>query len=408
MGFQHGLSGLNAASNNLDIIGHNIANSNTVGFKSSRGEFAEMVAASVAGASAGTSGIGVNLVDVAQQFSQGTINSTNNSLDVAINGNGFFVVNSPAGIAYTRAGNFQLDRQGNLITATGDNVMGYTVDPVTGERNSVELSELAFPVGQPIPAKQTTAVTATLNLDARAGLAAGDPLATPPVAATPRATYGTSLQVYDSLGVAHDVSLYFEKTGTNEWTVYDSLDSTATALGTATFDTTGKLTAMTPSPLALNITTSSGATTPLTPSVDLSGLTQFGSSFSVSKLSQDGYASGELTGVTVAGDGKVLATYSNGITRAEGQLAMAKFTNTQGLAPAGNNNWVVTQDSGPAIYGTAGDGNYGVLQGSALEESNVDITAELVNMMTAQRAYQANAQTIKTQDQVFSSLVNLR
>lgn len=407
MGFQHGLSGLNAASKNLDVIGHNIANSNTVGFKSSRSEFAEMVAASISTASGGNNGIGVNVIDVAQQFSQGTINSTNNSLDVAINGNGFFVVNTAAGIAYTRSGNFQLDKQGNLITPTGDNVMGYTVDPTTGVRNSVTLSEMTFPVGAPIEAKVTTKVTAALNLDARATLAAGDATATPPVEATPRATYGTSLQVYDSLGATHDVSLYFEKTGTNEWAIYDSLTGT-TPIGTATFDTSGKLSTITPSPLSVSVASTTGSATPLPVTLDLSSVTQFGSAFAVSKLTQDGYASGELTGVSVSSDGMVMASYSNGVTRAEGQLALAKFTNTQGLASAGNNYWTATNDSGPAVYGSAGDGSFGVLQGSALEDSNVDLTAELVNMMTAQRAYQANAQTIKTQDQVFSTLVNLR
>ena len=408
MGFHHGLSGLNASSKSLDVIGHNISNSNTTGFKSSRAEFNEMVASAMGASSGNNAGIGVSVAAVSQQFAQGVIIPTSNGLDMAINGDGFFVVNTPSGTAYTRAGNFQLDKAGNLITVNGDKVMGYTVDPTTGKPSSVTMTNITFPTGKPIPAKQTEAITAVLNLDARATLAAGDASATPPIAPTPRATYGTSLQVFDTLGVAHPASVYFEKTGPNNWAVYDSLDPAATSIGTLTFNTDGTLASSNPYPMSLTITPTTGAAVPLNMTVDFSDATQFGSSWSVSKLTQDGYASGELTGVNVSSDGTLMASYSNGITRAESQVAMARFTNVQGLQPDGNNNWIASNDSGPAVYGTAGSGSFGTIQGSALEESNVDLTAELVNMMTAQRAYQANAQTIKTQDQVFSTLVNLR
>ena len=188
MGFYHGLSGLNASSKNLDVIGHNIANSNTSGFKSSRAEFNEMVASAMGAASGSNAGIGVSVAAVSQQFSQGVIVPTNNGLDMAINGDGFFVVNTSSGMAYTRSGNFQLTKNGELQTVNGDKVMGYTVDPITGQRNSVALTELTFPTGAPIPAKQTTSVAGILNLDARANLAAGDATATPPIEPTPRAT----------------------------------------------------------------------------------------------------------------------------------------------------------------------------------------------------------------------------
>ncbi|MBP7354108.1 flagellar hook protein FlgE [Comamonas sp. UBA7528] len=414
MGFYHGLSGLNASSKNLDVIGHNIANSNTTGFKSSRAEFNEMVASAMGAASGSNAGIGVSVSAVSQQFSQGVIVPTNNGLDMAINGDGFFVVNTSSGMAYTRSGNFQLTKSGELQTVNGDKVMGYTVDPITGLRNSVALTELTFPTGAPIPAKQTTSVTGILNLDARANLAAGDATATPPIEPTPRATYGTSLQVFDSLGVAHPASVYFEKTGPNSWEVYDSLTATD-PIGTLTFNTDGTLASATPAPPAaatdpfeLTITPTTGAASPFAVKMDLTKATQFGSAWSVAKLTQDGYASGELTSVNVSKDGTLMASYSNGVTRAEAQIALAKFTNSQGLIPDGNNNWLASNDSGPAVYGSAGSGSFGDIQGNALEESNVDLTAELVNMMTAQRAYQANAQTIKTQDQIFSTLVNLR
>ncbi|MBK0115513.1 MULTISPECIES: flagellar hook protein FlgE [Delftia] len=418
MGFQQGLSGLNAASKNLDVIGHNIANANTTGFKSSRAEFAEAVASAVGSASGQNSGIGVNVAAVTQQFRQGPITTTGNNLDVAINGNGFFVVRQPDGsTAYTRAGNFGLDKQGNLKTVQGDNVMGYPVDATTGKvLAGGQPVPMVFPSGQPIAAKTTTKIDVSLNLDARATPAAGNSTATPPVPATPRATYGTSINVYDSQGVPTAVPLYFEKEATpaNTWKVYTSLDTNAAAVGSLTFDASGKLTGnSTITGVQIN-SSNPNAPTPGTingtagVTLDFSNLSQFGSKFAVSSLKQDGYTSGALTGINVGNDGSIVATYSNGVTRTEGQLALAAFTNTQGLGAVGDNKWVETSDSGPALNGTAESGTFGSLRSGALEDSNVDLTAELVNMMTAQRAYQANAQTIKTQDQVFSTLVNLR
>ncbi|GKT23784.1 flagellar hook protein FlgE [Acidovorax sp. SUPP3334] len=425
MSFQQGLSGLNAASKNLDVIGHNIANSNTVGFKASRAEFAEMVASAIGSAGGTNAGIGVETADVAQQFNQGNLSITGNSLDVAINGDGFFKLQQPDGTnAYTRAGNFKLDDLGNVITNSGAKVMGYAVDPATGLRSSSNAAPLTFPTSQPIPAKQTTSITASFNLDARAPDAAGDSTATPPVPATPRATYGTSINVYDSQGVAKPVSLYFQKNGANTWDVYDQLDDatatppvTATPVGQITFDNNGKITAPAATPPAtgfqMPLTISPTPPNPnnltnYTVEVKLDGVTQFGTKFAVSDLSQDGYTAGELTGINIENNGMVMTRYSNGVTRAEGQLALASFRNTQGLASIGNNNWSETFESGQAVMGSPTDGKFGALRSGALEDSNVDLTAELVNMMTAQRAYQANAQTIKTQDQVMSTLVNLR
>ena len=203
MGFHHGLSGLNASSKSLDVIGHNIANSNTVGFKSSRAEFNEMVASAMGASSNNNTGIGVSVAAVAQQFSQGVITPTSNGLDMAISGDGFFVVNTGAGTAYTRAGNFQLDRDGYLVTVNGDKVQGW--NSATGAGGS--LSDLQFPTGKAIPANPTSKVDATLNLDARALNAADNN--------TPRATYGTSLEVYDSQGMATPMSMYFEKSAGN-------------------------------------------------------------------------------------------------------------------------------------------------------------------------------------------------
>lgn len=426
MGFQQGLSGLNASSKNLDVIGHNIANSGTVGFKASRTEFASMVANAIGTASTGNAGIGVQVGAVAQQFTQGNITVTGNNLDVAINGNGFFKIQQPDGsFAYTRAGNFKLDDKGNVVTNNGGKVMGYPMDPITQTRTASTPQPLVFPTGAPIPAKQTTSIKATFNLDARAPDAAGDPSATPPIAATPRSTYGTSLNVYDSQGVATPVSLYFQKTGTaNTWDVYDRLDDpnatppvVATPIGQITFDNNGQITgpAATPPATGFQLPITIAPPTPnpnnlpaYTVQVNLDGVTQFGAKFAVSDLTQDGYTAGQLTGINIGADGTIMTSYSNGVTRAEGQIALASFRNAQGLADVGNNLWVETFESGQPVMGVATEGAFGALRSGALEDSNVDLTAELVNMMTAQRAYQANAQTIKTQDQVMSTLVNLR
>ncbi|WP_313077567.1 flagellar hook protein FlgE [Melaminivora sp.] len=420
MAFQQGLSGLSASARNLDVIGHNIANSNTTGFKSSRTEFSAMVASAIGTVGGLDSGIGVEIGAVAQQFTQGNFSVTGNNLDVAINGNGFFRLQMPDGSpAYTRAGDFKLNTQGNLVTNSGAKVMGYLPDPQSGK---IQLSgapqPVSFPTNALIPAKETTSITATMNLDARATDAAAS---TP---RTPRSTYGTSINVYDSQGVATPVNLYFEKNGSNTWDVFTSLDTSATRIGSIEFDGEGKFVSTTPEgasgpgPLVLTDIASANPNSPPGPggpqpvqrevALDFSGTTQFGTKFSVSDLKQDGYATGQLTGINISDDGTILARFSNGMTRTEGQLALANFRNTQGLAAVGGNAWVETHESGPANPGVPGDGNFGALRSGALEDSNVDLTAELVNMMTAQRAYQANAQTIKTQDQVMSTLINLR
>lgn len=501
MGFNHALSGLNAASKSLDIIGHNIANSGTTGFKSSRAEFSEAVASALGSSSGDSYGIGVSTAAVTQMFKQGNITPTGNNLDVAINGNGFFVVKQIDGTdAYTRSGNFRVDDEGYLRTINGDSVLGYPVDLETGQiLTSGERVGMIFPTGKPIAARQTSQVTVDLNLDARAKNAAGDATTNPPVPATPRATYGTSFSVYDQQGTSVPVNMYFEKSGANQWTLYDKLDDMTAVppvinapvgfmqmnavgqpVGMATVvagsenaegyptrlnynyidpaETNPQLrnktleitrtwnytydsatppniasAAYTDSPditdaAVLAGGTSTGQTTmaftlpvqvdsskvnpnqlePFTVELNLGGITQFGTGFSVSKLSQDGYASGALTSINIAEDGTVVANYSNGVKRSEGQLALADFRNTQGLAAIGGDKWMKTPDSGEEIPGTAKSGTFGSLIAGALEESNVDLTAELVNMMTAQRAYQASAQAIKTQDQVFSTLVNLR
>jgi len=437
MSFQTGLSGLNASARNLDVIGHNIANANTTGMKSSRAEFSGLVSAALSSASSGGSGIGVEVATVSQQFTQGNISTTNNNLDVAINGSGFFQLTQTDGSpAYTRDGSFKLDTDGYIITNNGANLMGYPTDE-TGKTTSATIEKLQLPTNAPIAAKATTTVTAELNLEATAYPAAGvaaDATTTPPtpaIAPTPRATYGTALSVYDSQGVATSVNLYFEKTATpNEWTVFTTLDTAdTTGLGNIIFDSvTGKIsgpTIATPAASEDNVgklgfslaaPTSFASANPndddtfLDGPIDIvfDGTTQYGTSFAVSNLTQDGYTAGELTGLNIGDDGVITANYSNGETQAAGKLSLADFRNIQGLIPLGGNAWAATNASGLPVQGSPGQGKFGILRAGALEESNVDLTKELVDMMTAQRSYQANAQTIKTQDQIMSTLVNLR
>ena len=430
MGFQTGLAGLNAATKNLDIIGNNIANANTVGAKSSRAEFAALVSSAGSGGTDVGQGIGVAVAAVSQQFTQGSINITGNSLDVAINGGGFFQITTAEGkAAYTRDGQFKLDRSGNLVTNLEANVMGYTLDNL-GQPTTVTPGKLVVPTGAPIAASQTGAITLEMNLDARAEVAA---LAKP---VTPRTTYGTSVTTYDSQGLEVTLNLYFVRIASTEasaagvtpvvaasdnWEVYDSLTATSplsydpgtspTPLPTLTlkFDATGKLLSPSGSTLPkITIPTPNSVSADIVATLDIRAVTQYASSFAVNRSTQDGYTAGDLTGVSIDQTGVLETKYSNGQTKRLAQLTLADFRNPQGLTPISGGAWVETFASGQPIQGLPTQGKFGELRAGAVEDSNVDLTAELVSMMTAQRSYQANVQTIKTQDQALQALVNLR
>mgnify|MGYP001810527539 CR=1 FL=1 len=401
MAFQQGLSGLNSASKNLDVIGHNIANGNTVGMKSSRAEFAEVYASSVNAAGGVNQGIGVSVAAVTQQFTQGNITITGNDLDIAVNGAGFFELSMPNGTtSYTRAGMFKLDREGNIVTNSGGQLMGYPTDP-DGNRLSFNAVPLSLPTSSPIPAQQTTGIVAEFNLDARA------PVWNSVTPNTPLSTYGTSLVAFDPQGIEIPVTMAFRKVANNSWEVYTGVNGADPALSTpftVNFLADGSLD---PATVVPDLTlTSPNATFDVT--IDFNNITQFGTAFGVTDLEQDGYRPGQFIGLKISENGTVTGQYSNGETRAAGQIALVNFRNAQGLQPTGGGNWTATFTSGEPVRGEPANGNYGSLRAGALEDSNVDITAELVNMMTAQRAYQANAQTIKTQDQVLSTLLNMR
>jgi flagellar hook protein FlgE len=413
MAFQTGLSGLNASSKNLDVIGNNIANANTTGMKSSRTEFADLVASSIGVGGGNNAGLGVAVDTVSQQFTQGNLSITGNALDVAINGSGFFQLRNTDGtIGYTRAGNFKMDNTGAIVTNSGAKVMGFPT-ALNGTPTSTTATALTLPTGAPIPAHATSSVTAEFNLDASVS-DVYDPATNMP----PFTTYGTSISVYDSQGSAIPFSMTFTRAPStagdppmDNWEVRNSqgtplLDSGGSPI-TLSFDAAGKLVAPKTMP-TITIQTGSETTPEINTTVNFAGVTQFASPFGVTKLSQDGYTSGSFTGLSITEGGVINARYSNGQTQAAGMLTLADFRNVQGLAPTGAGVWVETFASGQPLMGQPGQGKFGATRSGALEDSNVDLTAELVNMMTAQRAYQANAQTIKTQDQVMQTLVNLR
>ncbi len=412
MGFQTGLSGLDSASQSLDIIGNNISNAGTVGFKSSTAIFSDVYANSLSGAGTGPIGIGSKVAEVQQQFTQGNINTTNNPLDIAINGNGFFEVQNNGSTYYTRNGQFQQNSTGSIVTADNMQLLGY---PANASGSIVGSTPVPLQISNAqLAPSVTSTLTANLNLSSSATVPAtgvfnpADPTSY---------NNSTSADIYDSLGNAHPVTFFFIKTAVaGKWAVQATVDGTAATnvnLGAGAgnpinlqFNSSGAMTTAMPiSPVQFTI--GGGAASPLSLSMDLTGSTQFGAPFGVNSLSQNGFASGQLSGFNIGGDGLIVGTYTNGQTKNLGQIALATFANPQGLQPQGGSNWAATSASGLAVVGAPGSGSSGVLQSSALEQSNVDLTSELVNLITAQRNYQANAQTIKAQDTVLQTLVNI-
>lgn len=528
MSFTQGLSGLNASSKDLDVIGNNVANAATVGFKGSKAQFGDVFAAALSGAGASQIGIGVKLQAVAQQFTQGNISTTNNTLDMAVNGAGFFILDNGHGVGYSRNGQFQLDKDGFIVSSAGHKLQGYAIDPTSGQ-------SLGSPQALTIPTTVASAAATGASLTGTKGIVAGMNLDSrslpPPLVFNPTDpttyNYSTPTTTYDSKGVAQTTTMYFVKqsasmalaagaisnsaaptvstvtvastaalsvgqplvgagfpagttiasivdathftttdayTGTltggaapntntgavtlladvaNTWKVYTTVTNPTTGAplfplptpaagtwihnGILTFDTNGRFNqagGFIPNPAApaaivppavagpLNTTTNisftpAGATTETIP-FDFSTSTQFGAAFGVTKLTQDGFTSGQLIGFNIGPDGIILGRYSNGVSNPLGQVALATFPNMQGLQPLGSNEWAVSSVSGEPVVNAPGAGNNGVLQTSSTEDSSVDLTAELVNMITAQRNYQANAQTIKTMDAVMQTLINMR
>ncbi|MGS2742019.1 flagellar hook protein FlgE [Halomonas sp. LS-001] len=453
MSFTTALAGLNAQSEKLNSAGNNIANSQTVGYKSSDVLFADVFAAS--------RGIGVQVSDVRQNFNQGSIENTGRNLDLAIAGEGFYRLERSTGeIGYSRNGEFSVTASGDIVNAQGDKLMGYGMDAGVTEDTD---DEQAFPFsnvvvgGAPqalnvpandIPAKATTEVNALLNLDAGTVAGPGSTIEVDNGGANPLAVnyhFSNNFTAYDSLGNTVNVATYFERlpsadpdnVSSNEWQVNVVTDGTFRGSFNANFNENGGL-----------VTTPDGfidafsdpvngvdTTVALTPSIDpaaangqsvniagipggdvavpldieflFNGTTQYAADSLQKELNQDGFTSGALAGINVTEDGQILRNFTNGETRAAGQISLASFRNEEGLNPIGNNLWAATNASGVENLGAPGAGSFGQIQAEAVEASNVDLAAELVDTIVSQRAYQANSNTISTQDELLQTIINL-
>src|SRR5689334_19700136 len=411
MPFRLALSGLNAAQSDLTVTANNIANVATTGFKGSRAEFADLFASSQQGVSATAIGNGVKVANVSQQFTQGNIDFTDNSLDLALSGTGFFAINDNGALSYTRSGAFQVDNNGYVVNSKGQRLQVYP-PLANGGFNTGGLGDLSLSTGVSAP-NATTSVNALLNLPANA---------TPPTTATfdPTDTSSfnnaTSLTIYDSLGAAHTASMYYVKTATpNQWQTYLYVDGTqvqggtpAAAAQTLSYDDSGALVAPAAGQLSWGPYTPATGAAPINMTFDYRQTSQYGQNFTVNSVTQDGFTTGRLIGIDIDQSGIVEARFTNGRSNPLGQIAIASFANPQGLQQLGDTSWAETFASGQAIRGEAGNSGYGIIQAGALEASNVDITAQLVNMITAQRDFQANAQMISTADQITQTIINMR
>jgi flagellar hook protein FlgE len=405
MPFRTALSGLNAATADLRVTGNNIANASTTGFKESRAEFADVFAQSYAGMSKTAIGAGVKLASVTQQFTQGIVDFTGNGLDLALSGRGFFVLDDGGARSYTRAGAFQVDRDGYVTATSGARVQSYP--PVAGSPgvyNTGTLTDLRL-LSTEAPPAATTSVVAEMNLRSD-----GTDLSAIPFDPNDPNTYSftTSLSVFDSLGESHVSTLYFRNVGQLQWESYLSVDGTQVGGAMAMqFDSIGNLTAPA-TPASFGSFTPVNGAAPLDFTVDFGAVTQYGNASSVTALRQDGYPSGRLTGIDIDGTGVVFARFTNGQSLGLGQIALASFSNPQGLQQIGDNSWVETYAAGNPLFGAAGSGDIGLIQAGGLEASNVDVAAQLVRLITAQRNFQANAQVISTADAITQSIINIR
>ena len=422
-----GVSGLKAESDALGVTGDNIANVNTSGFKAQRAVFEDVLGHSIlAGTSTGLPGSGVRVGDIQQMFTQGTLSNSGVSTDVALNGDGFFVVKGTVdGVSsdfYTRAGEFVINKDGKLTNTQGLKVQGYQAN---GDGTfAASLSDVTAPTAA-LPARATTAMDITANIDSSAPVitAAWDPQDP-----ANTANFSTTMAVYDSLGNAHTADVYFRKTADNAWDYHVLVPgadlnppvagNSEIGSGALTFTTDGALNAETVT-TAVSATFGGGATAAQAITLNfgtsiaeggtgLDGTTQFAGPSNVSAQKQDGYASGDFSGVSVDGQGVVTGLYTNGQKIAMSQLGIAKFRSNDGLGRAGQNLWIATRESGTAAMGTAGSGGRGATTGGALEGSNVDLASEFVSMIQHQRSFSANSKTITTADEMLQELIGLK
>lgn len=450
MSFNIALSGLNAAQKDLDVSSNNIANVNTVGFKESRAEFVDVYAASLLSSGKTKVGDGVLTADVAQQFSQGSIQFTNNSLDLAITGNGFFATVPELDsleTSYTRAGQFKLNSDNFVVNSQGGHLLGFPVN-TDGSSASVSLSTaepILIPTSSGAPTK-TSEVDLRMNLPAGDSYISGAPLNFDPEDSL-TFNNSTSVTIFDSLGDSHVMTYYFVKedptVNPNEWILFAAVDgdvidlkdpngtaaadgrvSTAGLVGARlVFDSSGDFTDQFP-PLVDGIETEAlinhlpnGSDTTQTVKINFNldplgaspnEPTQFASSFEVTSLNQNGLAVGRLTGIDIGTDGLVQATYSNGTSEPLSRIAMVSFANDQGLTQVGSTSWKESLVSGEALAGEAGSGTFGTINSSALEQSNVNLTTELIDLISAQRNFQANSRALEVDNQLNQTILQIR
>ena len=410
MSFRTAISGLRAASSELSVIGNNVANANTTGFKQSRAEFADVFSAVTGTSSSSATGGGVNTARIAQQFSQGNITFTDNGLDLAISGKGFFVLDDNGSQVYSRDGAFGIDRNGYVVNSSGQAVKAFLPDSSGAITGSVGKLQITSTNAAP---SATTLVNLGANLDSQEAAPTLD--FDPAINASYNATTATT--VYDSLGGSHLMQLYFVKSDTAAtWDIYTRLDgvpSTFTAPDqTIAFDNAGVLnTGATGTPngqLTLNFTGLSNGAADLAVTLDINEMTQFGAPFAVNRVTQDGFTTGRLTNLDIDPLGNVMAHFSNGQTKIQGRVALANFSNEQGLRSVGGNSWTETPESGAVVLGSPAAGDLGSLQSGALEDSNIDLSEQLVKLIVAQRNFQANTQVIQTEEATNQAIINIR
>lgn len=434
MSFNTALSGLNAAAADLNVKSNNIANVNTTGYKESRAEFADVFAVSAFGSSDTAIGNGTVLNNVAQQFEQGNLEFTDNALDLGISGQGFFALapnQTSDEVIYTRAGAFGVDDEGFVVNSAGQFLRTFPVndDGTVSSTSMSSTTALQLPSSAGVP-QSTNNIQIAANLPSTA--ASIDPVANP-IDPTDNTSFtnSTSVTMFDSLGNEHIITLYYQKTTTaNEWNVAAYiggaditpaastapvlLDTTPTSNppATLTFDPTlgGALSALSTTDYSFDLSgtdfVSGAAAQSVT--INFNGTTQNSGGFNVSTLAQDGFPTGRLSGLDISDDGLVRATFTNGQATPLGKIAIANFANPQGLKQIGNTSWTETLDSGQVLAGEAGTGVLGLIQSGALEASNVDLTAELVGLITAQRNFQANSKAIETNNAITQTIINLR
>lgn len=400
-----GISGLRSHQTMMDVVGNNIANVNTAGYKASVVTFQEALTQTLQGPSAGGAnqggsnpmqiGLGTRVATIDGVFTQGASQTTGRNTDLAIQGDGFFVLENAGSRFYTRAGNFSFDSAGNLTAPGGARVMGWTADSTGTVDYSRPLSPIQLPLTQVIDPAVTDNVSLGGNLPADA--AVGD-------------AEVTTINIFDSVGNAHELVATFTKTGANAWSVAAQVDGSAATLSSTnvTFNTSGSLTSA--SPITLTGITPAGAA-PLSIDIEFgtgTPLVQFGGSPSMAAFAQNGNEIGFMRSFVISDDGTITGQFSNGWTKSLGTVATASFTNPSGLMRAGESRFQESINSGEPLVGAPGSGNRGLLSAGTLEMSNVDLAAEFTNMIIAQRGFQANSRVITAADEILSDLVNLK